>query len=138
MPLSPLHRPISVPLTATDRLHDNLPQRIHKQGYSTLGGSVISSLNQGCSTLGASSLAARNEVVPLLVALFLVARIGVVPLLVALSLTARIEDIGVGIVWLFLGSCYRVSRIPYSSLSDSFDPRGNILSELLSIVHGLF
>uniref|UniRef100_A0A2N9FVE5 Uncharacterized protein n=1 Tax=Fagus sylvatica TaxID=28930 RepID=A0A2N9FVE5_FAGSY len=30
MPLSPLHRSISVPLAATGRLRDNLPQRIHR------------------------------------------------------------------------------------------------------------
>ena len=33
VPLSPLHRPISVPPAATSRLRDNLPQRIHRQGF---------------------------------------------------------------------------------------------------------
>jgi hypothetical protein len=33
VPLSPLHHPISVPLAATGRLRDNLPQRIHRQGF---------------------------------------------------------------------------------------------------------
>uniref|UniRef100_A0A2N9FN80 Protein kinase domain-containing protein n=1 Tax=Fagus sylvatica TaxID=28930 RepID=A0A2N9FN80_FAGSY len=41
VPLSPLYRPISVPLAATGRLRDNLPQRIHRQarflGFDSIG-----------------------------------------------------------------------------------------------------
>ena len=46
VPLSPLHRPISVPLAATGRLRDNIPQRIHRQGF--LKGEEVRMVSDTC------------------------------------------------------------------------------------------